>query len=104
MTHKQMMDWILFQTFVTTELIYNLTLEIYASLPMCVCFFKCCISQIGCWDPIQLIFSKNIVMYDIFKLLLSNNEHFDQKWNHILFFNIFLKKWNKAKVAKGIVI
>ena len=39
MTYKQMMNWILAQTFLTKKPIYNLTLEIYASLPMCVCFF-----------------------------------------------------------------
>ena len=97
MTHKQMMNWILSRTFLTKEPIYNLTLEIYASLPMCVCvcvcvcvcFFWCCVSQIGCWDiAIQWIFSKNISM-SMFKVLLRNNEHFDQKLHHILFFNIF---------------
>ena len=35
MTHKQMMNWIL--NFSTKEPIYNLPLEIYASLPMSVC-------------------------------------------------------------------
>ena len=39
MTHKQMINWILSKTFLTKELIYNLTLEIHATLPMCVCFF-----------------------------------------------------------------
>ena len=36
-THKQMMNWILSQTFLTKETIYNLSIEIYASLPMSVC-------------------------------------------------------------------
>ena len=39
MTHKQMMNWILSRTFLTKEPIYNLSLEICASLPMSVCFF-----------------------------------------------------------------
>ena len=58
MTHKQMMNWILSWTFLTKEPIYNLTLEIYASLPMCVCVsFISAVSQIGCWDiAIQWIF------------------------------------------------
>ena len=34
MTHKQMMNWILSRTFLTKEPIYNLSLKIYASLPM----------------------------------------------------------------------
>ena len=33
------MNCILSQTFFTKELIYNLTLEIYASFPMGVCYF-----------------------------------------------------------------
>ena len=33
-------------------------------------------------------------MYDMFNVLLRNNEHFDQKFYHILFFNIFLNKQN----------
>ena len=41
MTHKQMMNWILSQTFLTKEAIYNLNLEIYASLPMCVSVCVC---------------------------------------------------------------
>ena len=46
MTHKQMMNWILSRTFLTKEkTIYNLTLEIYASLPMCVSFSA--VSQTG---------------------------------------------------------
>ena len=39
MTHKQMMNYILYQTFLTKEPIFNLTLEIYASLQMSVCYF-----------------------------------------------------------------
>ena len=34
---KQMMNWIFSRTFLTKEPIYNLSLEIYASLPMSVC-------------------------------------------------------------------
>ena len=58
MTHKQMLNGILFRTFLIKEPIYNLTLEIYASLPMCVCVsFISAVSQIGCWDiAIQWIF------------------------------------------------
>ena len=41
MTHKQMMNWILSQTFLTKEAIYNLNLEIYTSLPMCVSVCVC---------------------------------------------------------------
>ena len=39
MTHKQMMNWILSRIFLTKEPVYNLSLEIYASLPMSVCVF-----------------------------------------------------------------
>ena len=94
MTHKQMMNWILSRTFLTKEPIYNLTLEIYASLPMCLCVtFSAVVCQIGCWDiAIQWIFSKNISMYDMFNVLIRNNEHFDQKLHQTLFFNVFLKK------------
>ena len=65
MTHKQMMNWILSQTFLTNEAIYNLNLEIYASLPMCVSVCVCvsfsAVIQIGCWDiTTQWIFSINI--------------------------------------------
>ena len=58
MTRKQMLNGILFRTFLIKEPIYNLTLEIYASLPMCVCVsFISAVSQIGCWDiAIQWIF------------------------------------------------
>ena len=31
-------------------------------------------------------------MYDMFNVQLRSNEHFDQKFYHILFFNIFLNK------------
>ena len=37
MTDKKMMNWILSRTFLTKEPIYNLSLEICASLPMSVC-------------------------------------------------------------------
>ena len=36
-THKQMMNWILSRIFFTKEPAYNLSIEIYASLPMSVC-------------------------------------------------------------------
>ena len=67
MTHKQIMIWILSQTFLIKEPIYNLTLEIYASKLASVCVCVCvCVSfsafiQIGCWDIApQWIFSRNI--------------------------------------------
>ena len=61
MTHKQIMNWILSRTFLTKEPIYNLTLEIYASLPMCAFVSFSAFSQIGCWEiAIQWIFSKNM--------------------------------------------
>ena len=38
-------------------------------------------------------------MYDMFNVLIRNNEHFDQKLHQTLFFNVFLKKQNsQAKV------
>ena len=94
MTHKQMMNWILSRTFLTKEPIYNLTLEIYASLPMCLCVtFSAVVCQIGCWDiAIQWIFSKNISMYDMFNVLIRNNEHFDQIYITLYFLMFFLKK------------
>ena len=31
-------------------------------------------------------------MYDMFNVLIRNNEHFDQKLHHILFFNVFFEQ------------
>ena len=94
MIHKQMMNCIFSRPFLTKEPIYNLTLEIYASLPMCLCVtFSAVVCQIGCWDiAIQWIFSKNISMYDMFNVLIRNNEHFDQIYITLYFLMFFLKK------------
>ena len=85
MTHKQMMNWILSRTFLTKEPIYNLTLEIYGSLPMCMCVLLLVllfVKYIVFWDnAIQWIFSKNIIMY-MFNVLIRNNE----QWaSHFIF-------------------
>ena len=72
------------QTFFAKEPIYNLTLEIYASFPICVLFLLLLLQTIcqilDCWDiVIKQIFSKNIKTssYDMFNVLIRNNEQFD---------------------------
>ena len=67
---------------------------VYVCVCVCVCVSFSAVSQIGCWDiAIQWIFSKHIAKYVyMFNVLLLNNEHFDQKFYHILFFDIFLNK------------
>ena len=44
---KQMMNWIFSRTFLTKEPIYNLSLEIYASLPMSVCVSFSAVNHYG---------------------------------------------------------
>ena len=91
MTHKQMMDCILSRTFLTKELIYNLTLEIYGSLPMCMCVLLLVllfVKYIVFWDnAIQWIFSKNIIMY-MFNVLIRNNE----QWASHFIFQYFFEE------------
>ena len=84
-----MTDWKLFLphfihfisigTPLTKEPIYNLTLQMYTSFPMCVCYFYyCCCklltnNQTSCWDiaiDIEQVFSKTICTIGLYMMCL----------------------------------
>ena len=74
-----MLNSILSRTFLTKEPIYNLTLQMYTSFPMCVCYFYyCCCklltnNQRSCWDiaiDIEQVFPKTICTIGLYMMCL----------------------------------
>ena len=74
-----MLNSILSRTFLTKEPIYNLTLQMYTSFSMCVCYFYyCCCklltnNQTSCWDiaiDIEQVFSKTICTIGLYMMCL----------------------------------